>query len=74
MSLEAFRWTEDKQAIQVWTAVAPAIAALVVALAILVLAGVIYANPKTRCYLRRQSLKMLLCVQFASLVYSATYL
>lgn len=69
-----FEWSDAKQTAVVWAAVVPTIAALVVALVVLVLAGFIYADPRTRPSLRRQSLKMLLCVQLASLIYSGTYL
>lgn len=74
MTAAQFVWSDQKQTIVVWTAIAPTIAAVVVAFVVLLFAGLIYANPRTRGSLRRQSLQMLLCVQLASLVYSATYL
>ncbi|KDQ51347.1 hypothetical protein JAAARDRAFT_211127 [Jaapia argillacea MUCL 33604] len=71
---DAFVWTPHDQTIVVWTAVAPAIAAVAAAIVVLTLAFLIWLNPGTRRSLQRQSLQMLLWVQGMSLIYSGTYL
>lgn len=74
MAKRDFTWTSERQAVTVWTAVAPAIAAIVAALLVLGLSVKIYCNPHTRGSLKRQSLQVLISVQAASIVYSATYM
>ncbi|EIN06756.1 hypothetical protein PUNSTDRAFT_46155 [Punctularia strigosozonata HHB-11173 SS5] len=69
-----FTWTSERQAVTVWTAVAPAIAAIVAALLVLGLSVKVYRNPHTRGSLKRQSLQVLMSVQAASIIYSATYI
>jgi hypothetical protein len=74
MVKRAFAWTSERQNITTWTAVAPAILALIAALVVLGLTVKIYRDHQTRGSLKRQSLQVLISVQLASLVYSGTYM
>lgn len=55
-------------------AVVPAAAALAAASSVLVFAGVLYMNPATRPAVKRQSFRLLLAVQVASLISSIAYM
>jgi hypothetical protein len=70
----SFVWRPEYQVAVTWTGVAPAIAALIGSTGVLILAFLIYLDPKTRGALKRQSLKMMLCVQGMSIIYSGSYL
>jgi hypothetical protein len=59
---------------QTLSAAVPAIAGLLTVLAVLILAAISYANPRTRHAVRRQSFKMLLSVQVASILWTVSYM
>ena len=69
-----FVWKSEYDTIMIWTAVGPAIASLVASAVVLALATVIWLDLRTRRFLRRQSLQMLLWVQGASIIYNGSYM